>query len=40
MAERKLFTNFAGGVSDRRFSSLYNSDFKNWMEGMYREYGF
>jgi penicillin amidase len=40
MAEKKLYTNYAGGVSDRRFSKLYNSDFSNWMKGIFREYEF
>ncbi len=36
MAENSVFTNLAGGVSDRRFSSLYNNDFSNWMKGIYK----
>lgn len=40
MAEKMLLTNFAGGVSDRRFSKLYNNDFSNWMKGIFREYRF
>lgn len=40
MAEKKVFTNFSGGVSDRRFSKLYNSDFSDWMKGIFREYEF
>jgi len=36
MAEDSVHTNLAGGVSDRRFSSLYNNDFLNWMKGIYK----
>ena len=37
MAERKLYTNYAGGVSDRRFSKWYNNDFSNWLNGVFRK---
>jgi len=36
MAENVLYTNFIGGVSDRRFSKLYNNDFLNWKNGVFR----
>ena len=37
MGSSTIHTNMAGGVSDRRFSKLYNSDFENWETGVYRE---
>lgn len=37
MAENVVHTNLAGGVSDRRFSKLYNNDFSNWMKGVYKK---
>jgi len=37
MADNDVYTNLAGGVSDRRFSSLYNNDFSNWMNGLYKK---
>ncbi|MFK5857220.1 MAG: penicillin acylase family protein, partial [Bacteroidota bacterium] len=37
MAENTVHTNIAGGVSDRRFSKLYNNDFANWMNGVYKK---
>ncbi|MFA5972750.1 MAG: penicillin acylase family protein [Lentimicrobiaceae bacterium] len=40
MAERKLYTNYAGGVSDRIFSKWYNNDFSNWMNGGYKKFEF
>lgn len=40
MAERSIYTNLAGGVSDRRFSKLYNNDFSNWMNGIYKKFTF
>lgn len=40
MAERSIYTNLAGGVSDRRFSKLYNNDFLNWMNGIYKKFTF
>ncbi len=40
MAERSIHTNLAGGVSDRRFSKLYNNDFSNWMNGIYKKFTF
>lgn len=36
MAEDRVHTNFPGGVSDRRFSKYYNSDWKNFVNGVYR----
>jgi len=36
MAENALYTNFIGGVSDRRFSKWYNNDFLNWKNGVFR----
>ena len=40
MAEKKLYTNYAGGVSDRRFSRRYNNDFSNWMNGIFKKFEF
>lgn len=40
MAEKSIHTNLAGGVSDRRFSKLYNNDFSNWMNGIYKKFTF
>ncbi len=37
MSENTVYTNLAGGVSDRRFSKLYNNDFTNWMDGNYKK---
>lgn len=36
-AEEHIHTNLAGGVSDRRFSSLYCNDFENWLNGKYKK---
>ncbi len=36
MASREAHTTLAGGVSDRRFSRWYFSDFRNWLEGRYK----
>ena len=36
-AEEKLYTNLAGGPSDRRFSKWYCSDLQNWINGTYKE---
>lgn len=38
LSEDIVYTNFPGGVSDRRFSKLYNSDWENWVKGIYRKY--
>ena len=40
MSEDTVYTNLAGGVSDRRFSKLYNNDFANWMDGNYKKIEF
>lgn len=40
MAENKLYTNYAGGVSDRRFSKWYNNDFVNWINGKFKKFEF
>ncbi len=40
MAENSIHTNLAGGVADRRFSNLYNNDFNNWMNGIYKKLSF
>jgi len=40
MTENSIYTNYAGGVSDRRFSKLYNNDFENWMNGIYKRFEF
>jgi len=37
MSEDCAYTNLAGGVSDRRFSKLYNNDFSNWQKGIYKK---
>lgn len=37
MAENSVYTNIPGGVSDRRFSKLYNNDFANWMNRVYKK---
>jgi penicillin amidase len=37
MSEDALYTNFAGGVSDRRFTKWYNNDFSNWASGIFRK---
>ncbi|MDJ0835007.1 MAG: penicillin acylase family protein [Acidobacteriota bacterium] len=36
LAHPELYTNIAGGPSDRRFSRWYCSDLKNWLEGHYK----
>jgi len=33
----ELFSNLAGGPSDRRFSKWYFSDMKNWLNGKYKK---
>lgn len=38
-AEDALFTNMAGGPSDRRFSKWYCSDLTNWETGKYKRLG-
>ncbi len=40
MGENSIHTNIAGGVSDRRFSKLYNNDFENWRKGIYKKFDF
>mgnify|MGYP001122197294 CR=1 FL=1 len=37
LSERRSFTILAGGVSDRRFSSLYKSEIKDWLNYKYKE---
>lgn len=37
MQDDVIRTNYIGGVSDRRFSSLYLSDIENYLSGVYRE---
>ena len=32
-----LYTNLAGGPSDRRFSKWYDSDLANWATGKYKK---
>ena len=34
-----IFTNLAGGPSDRRFSKWYASDLENWKTGNYKRLG-
>jgi len=36
LATEEIFTNMAGGPSDRRFSQWYCSDLKNWETGKYK----
>lgn len=36
--ENTIYTNYSGGVSDRRFSKFYNNDFQNWNSKNYRKY--
>ena len=38
MGQQAIHTNLAGGVSDRRFSKLYNNAFADWQSARYREY--
>jgi len=40
MGENVVHANLAGGVSDRRFSKLYNNDFTNWKKGIYKKLEF
>jgi penicillin amidase len=37
MAETSLYTNLAGGPSDRRFSPWYSSDLRRWLVGEYKK---
>ncbi|WP_298517895.1 penicillin acylase family protein [uncultured Kordia sp.] len=37
MSTETIFTNIAGGVSDKRFSKYYTSDFKNWQSKIYKK---
>jgi len=39
MAAEKVYTNIAGGPSDRRFSKLYMNDMENWLAYRYKELG-
>jgi penicillin amidase len=34
-----IYTNMAGGPSDRRFSQWYCSDLNNWLTGTYKKIG-
>jgi penicillin amidase len=36
MGQEEVFTNLAGGPSDRRFSKWYCSDLENWIKGSYK----
>jgi len=36
MGQEEIFTNLAGGPSDRRFSKWYCSDLENWINGDYK----
>ncbi len=40
MAKSAVYTNLAGGVSDRRFSSLYHNDYSNWASGFFKKIEF
>ena len=35
----EIYTNMAGGPSDRRFSKWYCSDLENWIKGRYKKIG-
>lgn len=37
LAEDTVYSNMAGGPSDRRFSKWYHSDFSNWDKGRYKK---
>lgn len=37
MAETSLYSNLAGGPSDRRFSPWYSSDLRRWLVGEYKK---
>jgi penicillin amidase len=37
MAETSLYTNIAGGPSDRRFSPWYSNDLRRWLTGEYKK---
>ncbi len=37
LATEALYTNMAGGPSDRRFSKWYCSDLENWITGKYKK---
>ena len=36
-SEDALYSNLAGGPSDRRFSAWYCSDLPNWLHGKYKQ---
>jgi len=36
LAKDEIYTNMAGGPSDRRFSKWYCSDLENWLSGKYK----
>jgi penicillin G amidase len=38
MDKPSLYTNYIGGVSDRRFSRYYNNGFKNWLNGIFKKF--
>ena len=38
LSEHAIHTNYPGGVSDRRFSRLYNNNIDNWLNGIYTKY--
>ena len=37
MGSNDIFSNLAGGPSDRRFSKWYCSDLNNWINGKYKK---
>jgi penicillin amidase len=39
MASDDIYTNMAGGPSDRRFSKWYCSDLERWQKGIYKKLG-
>lgn len=39
LAQENVYTNLAGGPSDRRFSKWYCSDLDNWINGRYKRLG-
>lgn len=39
MGSTGIYSNMAGGASDRRFSKWYFNDFENWQKGKYKKLG-
>jgi penicillin amidase len=40
MATRQIETNYIGGVSDRRFSKMYDNDLDNWRLKRYKKFNY